>query len=115
MVTTFAEIQRAKSNMTSLKFDEDGFLLNPSAWSRELASELAQLDGIGPLTSSHWGVIDYVRERYLQYGSLPLMRRVCRANHLDRTTVKQLFGGCRAIWRVAGLPNPGEEAKTYMD
>jgi tRNA 2-thiouridine synthesizing protein E len=29
--------------------------------------------------------------------------------------VKQLFGGCLSLWRVAGLPDPGEEARAYLD
>jgi len=28
--------------------------------------------------------------------------------------VQHLFGGCRSAWRLAGLPNPGEEALSYM-
>jgi hypothetical protein len=26
-----------------------------------------------------------------------------------------LFSDCRSLWRIAGLPNPGEEAKAYMN
>jgi len=26
-----------------------------------------------------------------------------------------LFGGPIEVWRLAGLPNPGEEARTYME
>jgi hypothetical protein len=43
------------------------------------------------------------------------MRLVCRAAGLDRHKAHKLFSGCRSLWRVAGLPNPGEEAKSYMD
>lgn len=28
--------------------------------------------------------------------------------------VKQLFGGPLEAWRIAGLPDPGEEARAYM-
>jgi tRNA 2-thiouridine synthesizing protein E len=42
------------------------------------------------------------------------MRRVCKANGLQKEEIKSMFGSCRAIWRIAGLPHPGEEAKTYM-
>jgi tRNA 2-thiouridine synthesizing protein E len=34
--------------------------------------------------------------------------------HLGEHGVQRLFGGCREAWRIAGLPNPGEEAKNYM-
>jgi len=45
---------------------------------------------------------------------VPLMRRVCRSQNLDRDSVKDLFGNCLNVWKIAGLPNPGEEAKAYM-
>lgn len=95
-------------------FDEDGFLSDPSTWTQELAREIARLDGLGSLEKDHWGVIEYVRDRYFRLGAIPLMRRVCRANNLSSDAVKKLFGSCRTLWRVAGLPNPGEEAKAYM-
>jgi tRNA 2-thiouridine synthesizing protein E len=95
-------------------FDEDGFLLDPSTWSGALADEIAQLDGLAPLTNRHWKVIHHVRDRYYSVGGLPTMRLLCRTTRLSKQDVKQLFGNCRAIWRIAGLPNPGEEAKAYF-
>ncbi len=95
-------------------FDEDGFLMDASAWTESLAVQVAELDGLGPLTDSHWKVIHHVRERFFRVGGLPAMRLVCRATGLAKEDIKDLFGGCRAIWRVAGLPDPGEEAKAYF-
>jgi len=95
-------------------FDDDGFLLDFRHWHRELSQTIAELDGIGPLGPDHWAIIAYLREGYLSYGSLPPLSQVCRDLHLDRHAVQNLFGGCREAWRVAGLPNPGEEAKSYM-
>ena len=98
-----------------LTFDEDGFLLDPHTWTRETARAIAELDGIGKLGPDHWAVLFYLREHFLTNGTLPVMRQVCRVSHLDRHAVQRLFGGCREAWRTAGLPNPGEEAKSYMD
>ena len=98
-----------------LLMDEDGFLLDPAHWSPELAADLAQAAGIDGLEDSHWKAIEYLRAKYLNCRALPPMRRVCRHLGMDRHQVKSLFGGCRQLWRVAGLPNPGEEAKAYMD
>jgi len=97
-----------------LSFDEDGFLTDPQQWNREMAQLIARLDGMGVLDEAHWRVIDFVRDRYLRLGAIPPMRRICRSSQLDRGQVKALFGGCLQVWRVAGLPNPGEEAKSYM-
>ena len=95
-------------------FDEDGFLTDPDAWDEEVAERIAREDGIETLTEEHWKIIRYLRDHYLRFGSLPVARLVCRANRLQKGSVRKLFNGCREAWRVAGLPNPGEEAKTYM-
>jgi tRNA 2-thiouridine synthesizing protein E len=42
------------------------------------------------------------------------MSQICRTHGMDRKAVQRLFGSCRQAWRVAGLPNPGEEALSYM-
>ncbi len=108
------DIQQKTAAGCSLEFDEDGFFLNPASWTPETAHLIAEMDDIAPLTPDHWVVIIYIREYYFKYGTVPLMRRVCRANNLNKDSFHQLFGGCKRIWRVAGLPNPGEEAKAYM-
>jgi len=102
-------------NLNAIPFDEDGFIKNPRLWNEDLAELLAELDGIGALTAEHWRVIHYLREHYLKYRAMPVMRHVCWVTHLDRHCVTDLFGAdSREAWRVAGLPNPGEEAKAYM-
>lgn len=95
-------------------FDEDRFLLDHQQWNEALAERIARHEGVGPLDERHWRLVRYVRERFLALGGLPNMRRVCRATGMSREEIHRLFGGCLRIWRIAGLPNPGEEAKTYM-
>jgi TusE/DsrC/DsvC family sulfur relay protein len=95
-------------------FDEDGFLEEPANWTPELAEELAREAGIGELTSKHWEVIELVRGRFFAIGALPVMRLVCRRAGVDPGQAHRLFSGCKSLWRIAGLPNPGEEAKAYM-
>jgi tRNA 2-thiouridine synthesizing protein E len=97
-----------------LAFDADGFLLDPGTWNQQVARMIAEMDDIGPLGPDHWSVIYYLREHRLTYGSIPPMEQVCRTAHLGKHAVHWLFGGCRSAWRVAGLPNPGEEALSYM-
>ena len=107
--------QDAADSKPALAFDEDGFLIDPSQWNKQAAKMIAAMDDIGPLGPDHWSVIYYLREHHLTYGSLPPMAQVCRTAHLGKYAVHWLFGGCRAAWRVAGLPNPGDEALTYMN
>ncbi|MBL3601717.1 MAG: TusE/DsrC/DsvC family sulfur relay protein [gamma proteobacterium endosymbiont of Lamellibrachia anaximandri] len=114
MVMTAQHSQAPGSNNLQMDFDDDGFLIDPYQWNRKMAQTIAETDGIGNLGHDHWAVIHYMRECHLNSGGLPVMSHICRKMHLDKHGVEKLFGGCREAWRIAGLPNPGEEAKTYM-
>jgi tRNA 2-thiouridine synthesizing protein E len=96
-------------------FDEDGFLADSEHWTPTLAEQLARQAGLDELSAKHWEVIHFVRERYFSIGALPVMRLVCRAAGLDPSKAHHLFSSCRSLWSIAGLPNPGEEAKSYMN
>lgn len=96
------------------EFDEDGFLRNPLDWDEDLAVQLALNDGLDELTEAHWRVIGYLREHYLAHHTLPPMSYLEWLFDLPAHEGRQLFSGMREAWRVAGLPNPGEEAKAYM-
>jgi len=111
--TRFHNPERGRGDIP-LHFDDDGFLINSDAWSRETARLLAEMDGLGKLGPDHWAVILYLREKYLESQGLPVMSRICRIMHLGKHGVQRLFGSCREAWRISGLPNPGEEAKNYM-
>ncbi len=95
-------------------FDGSGYLIDHLSWSEQLARDLAQQEGVGELSEQHWQVLRHIRERYLSLGALPNMRQVCRATGIPRWKVHNLFGSCLSIWRIAGLPDPGEEAKAYL-
>jgi tRNA 2-thiouridine synthesizing protein E len=46
---------------------------------------------------------------------LPVERTVCREIGMDPHCIETLFDkDLKCAWRIAGLPNPGEEAKVYM-
>ena len=55
-----------------------------------------------------------MREHYEKLGAAPAMYPVCRDADIERKQVNKFFGYCLVAWRVAGLPNPGEEAKSYL-
>ena len=95
-------------------FDQDGFLLDPQLWDTELATRIAAEEGLEPLTAAHWQVIQHIRERFFRVGGLPVMRLVCQQTGIPKEEIQQLYGSCLSVWRVAGLPNPGEEAKAYL-
>ena len=79
-----------------------------------MAQEIARQLDIAKLTDEHWEVIRALREHYAKFGVAPAMNNVCRQHGRDRHWVHDLFHSCLNAWRVAGLPNPGEEAKSYL-
>jgi len=95
-------------------FDEDGFLKQPQLWNEQIARMVAKMDGLDELTDQHWTIIKSLRDYYVNFGSPPMFHHVSIENNLDKHCIEQLFHSQREAWRVAGLPNPGEEAKTYM-
>lgn len=95
--------------------DEYGFLKEPDLWSRDLALGLAAEMNLGELSETHWRLIDHVRAHYLETGMLPVQSTLCRELELDSDCIIDLFGGPIEVWRLAGLPDPGEEARTYME
>jgi tRNA 2-thiouridine synthesizing protein E len=96
-------------------FDDRGFVTDPDLWDRDLALGIAADLGIGELTETHWRVVDHIRGAYLSRRTLPWMSHVCRELGLDRDCFHRLFGGPVEAWKVAGLPDPGPEARTYME
>jgi len=95
--------------------DAEGFISDPAAWSDEVARMLAHNDGLPELTRDHWVVIHALREHYHRFGTAPpAFSHICNEHHLGKHCVERLFRSEREAWRIAGLPDPGEEAKSYM-
>jgi len=100
--------------MTEPRRDKEGYLVDLSQWSREVAEATAAMDGLA-LTSAHWAVIDLVREFHARTENSPAMRPLVRLVK-DRLGpecgnsiyLMQLFPGSPAkrIARIAGLPRP---------
>jgi TusE/DsrC/DsvC family sulfur relay protein len=100
---------------SAAEFDEDGFLRDPSRWNERLAMRLARQDGFDVLTEQQWRVIRALRNHYLRHHSIASPRSICHACEQDDYCLDRLFNhDGKEAWRIAGLPNPGEEAKTYM-
>ena len=43
---------------------ETGYLANDSDWTEAVATEIARLDGLEPLTQEHWDVVNFLREEF---------------------------------------------------
>ncbi|MBF0172748.1 MAG: TusE/DsrC/DsvC family sulfur relay protein [Magnetococcales bacterium] len=95
--------------------DEDGFSLPEVAWNEDLAIAMASEDHLPKLSDQQLQFLHTLRNYYDHFRFVPLERYACRATALADDCVQDLFqGNMREAWRLAGLPNPGEEANTYM-
>lgn len=96
------------------ELDENGLMREPELWDENVAEELARMVGIDELSQDHWLIIYALRDYYKKFGVAPAMNNVCHTYKKDGVWVHNLFSTCLNAWRVAGLPDPGEEAKSYL-
>lgn len=95
-------------------FDADGFFNDPGLWSESLADRIAQADGLGQLSDLQLGLLRALRREFEKYGTVTALSHVCHLTGQSADCMQRLFPNPREAWRIAGLPNPGEEAKAYM-
>ena len=101
-------------NGKSIETDPQGYLVNLSDWSTELANVLAEKDEL-PLTDAHWEIINMIRAYYHDHGSAPAMRTLTKlakselgSEKGDSKYLYSLFpyGPGKQAARYAGLPKP---------
>lgn len=103
------------TNLTAKpEFDEDGLIVDPSCWDELIAEDTADKLHI-QLSAEHWVAIYALRNYFTRFGVAPPIASICRDNGRDKHWIHNLFGSCLNAWRVAGLADPGEEAKTYLN
>jgi len=95
-------------NEKSVVLDQDGHLANREDWTKELAQDLADHEGIGELTNRHWDVINYIREEYEKNGDAPSIRKLTKESGVSTKELYKLFpkGPAKKAAKVAGLPKP---------
>ena len=87
--------------------DEEGFLVDPAQWTREIGAEIARENGI-ELTDRHWLVVEFMRERYLATGMAPSIRSLGKESGVPIKELYQLFpkGPAKLAAKVGGIPKP---------
>lgn len=94
--------------------DEEGYLLDPADWDRDVASTIAQHEGID-LTPEHWLVIDFIRAHYEEHQSVPENRRLLKhirerlgTDKASRGYIHRLFpyGYGQQACKIAGMRKP---------
>jgi tRNA 2-thiouridine synthesizing protein E len=88
--------------------DEDGFLQEPEKWNEGVALALAKTEGVNELTETHWKVMNYLRNYYLENGIAPMVRKVTKETGVNLKEIYELFpqGPANSACKWAGLPKP---------
>ena len=90
----------------NVEVTEEGYLVDPSKWSKEIAEEIAKEENI-ELTDKHFEVFDFLRENN-EKGSSLTIRMVGKSGIVDIKGLYQLFPGgpLKKSSRIAGIPKP---------
>jgi dissimilatory sulfite reductase related protein len=94
--------------LANIKFNAEGFMVDPKEWNKEIAVELAKQEGIPELTEAHWKVVDFCRKNAATTGKAPTLRQITTGADV---TTKDLFilfpkGPAKKVAKIAGLGKP---------
>ncbi len=98
-----------EKNNRKLEVSEEGFLIRPEEWDKEVAEILARAEeGIEGLTEEHWAVINYIRDYFLEKNLAPMVRKICQTTGFTLKHIYELFpsGPAKGACKLAGLPKP---------
>lgn len=89
---------------------DEGYLLDPMAWSEAIAERFAKDEGI-VLTDEHWAVIHFVRRWFDEHGVAPSSRDVMafmKSQGASRNRLFELFpyGYVQQTCKIAGMKKP---------
>ncbi len=90
----------------NVALDDNGYLKDLNQWSKEVATALADEEGI-ELKDEHMPVIEYIQEQYRN--EVPLtIRKVGKSGVVDIKGFYALFPGgpLKKASRIAGIPKP---------
>ena len=94
--------------------DEEGYITDISAWTKELAGLIAKDEDID-MGDDHWEVVNFLRDYYEEYQVAPAVRVLTKAVKKSLGPEKgnsgylyELFpyGPAKQACKIAGLPKP---------
>ena len=101
-------------NGKQVETDNEGFLLNPEDWDRDVAAKLADTIDV-KMTEDHWQIIMLVREHYETNHSVPeariLLKDLSERIGKEKATRKYLYrlfpyGYGQQACKIAGMRKP---------
>ena len=101
-------------NGVTYEADEEGYLVDISAWNKELAELIAKDENI-EMSDDAWEVVNFLRNYYEEYQIAPAVRVLTKAIKRtlgpDKGNSKYLYelfpyGPAKQACKIAGLPKP---------
>ncbi|HUL65398.1 MAG TPA: TusE/DsrC/DsvC family sulfur relay protein [Burkholderiaceae bacterium] len=101
-------------NGKAIEVDEEGYLVNLSDWSEEVANFIAKQEGLD-MSENHWEVVNFLRKYYEEYQIAPAVRVLTKAigktlgpDKGNSQYLYELFpyGPAKQACKIAGLPKP---------
>ena len=101
-------------NGVTYEADEEGYLVDISAWNKELADLIAQDENI-EMNDDAWEVVNFLRNYYEEYQIAPAVRVLTKAVKKslgpEKGNSKYLYelfpyGPAKQACKIAGLPKP---------
>ena len=93
--------------LDTVTFDDDGFMVDASAWSEEIGRAIAEALEVD-MTDRHWQVINFARSDFEANGEPPTLRRITQQTEVSMKEMYQLFpdGPAKIAANIAGLKKP---------
>ena len=89
--------------------DEEGFVKDPELWSENLAKKMAEKQFDVFLTDFHLQIIRFVRDYYLKWEALPMVKTIRDRFKVDAENLDEMFKRGKSssrgvICKLCGLP-----------
>ena len=96
------------SVLETIERNEEGFLVNPEDWNKEIAVEIAEIEGITELTQAHWKIIEFSRANAENSGAAPTLRQITKGAGVPTKELFKLFpkGPAKKVAKISGLGKP---------
>ncbi len=103
-MTTYAEFDV----LAGIERNDEGFLVDPSSWTKEIAEAIAAEEGIADLTPAHWTIIDFCRAKTTESGASPTLRQITTGTGISTKELFTLFpkGPAKKVAKIAGVGKP---------
>ena len=92
----------------TVQVNDEGFMTDPSEWTKEIGEALAIEEGVGELTPAHWKVIEFCRQDAKATGKAPTLRRITSTAGVSTKDLFALFpkGPAKKVALMSGLGKP---------